>query len=97
MGKEVRLFRKRKGFNLVELLIGRDDIVAEVQGRELKIPVDTVVLAVGCRANTELEIKLKEGHYKVHTIGDCRDPANIKAAVHQGFRIICEVLETAEP
>jgi NADPH-dependent 2,4-dienoyl-CoA reductase/sulfur reductase-like enzyme len=76
--------------------IGRDDIVAEVEGRELRIPVDTVVLAVGCRANTELETKLKKGHYKVHTIGDCRDPANIKAAVHQGFRVICEYLETAE-
>jgi pyruvate/2-oxoglutarate dehydrogenase complex dihydrolipoamide dehydrogenase (E3) component len=76
--------------------IGRDDIVAEVQGREIRIPVETVVLAVGCRANTELEIKLKESHYKVHTIGDCRDPANIKAAVHQGFRVICEHLEAAE-
>ncbi|UCG05612.1 MAG: FAD-dependent oxidoreductase [Desulfobacterales bacterium] len=74
--------------------IGRDDIAAEVEGRELKIPVDTVVLAVGCRANTELEIKLKAGHYKVYTIGDCRDPANIKEAVHQGFRVICECLET---
>ena len=76
--------------------IGRDDIVAEVQGRELRIPVATVVLAVGCRANTELEVKLKKGHYKVQTIGDCRDPANIKEAVHQGFRVICEYLETAE-
>jgi 2,4-dienoyl-CoA reductase-like NADH-dependent reductase (Old Yellow Enzyme family)/thioredoxin reductase len=73
--------------------IGSDDIVAQVEGRELKISVDTVVLAVGCRANTELESKLKEGHYKVYTIGDCRDPANIKAAVHQGFRVICESLE----
>jgi 2,4-dienoyl-CoA reductase-like NADH-dependent reductase (Old Yellow Enzyme family)/thioredoxin reductase len=76
--------------------IGNDDIVAEVEGRELTIPADTVVLAVGCRANTELESKLKKGHYKVYTIGDCRDPANIKAAVHQGFRVICEHLETAE-
>jgi NADPH-dependent 2,4-dienoyl-CoA reductase/sulfur reductase-like enzyme len=75
--------------------IGSDDIVAEVEGCELKIPVDTVVLAVGCRANTELEMKLKKAHYEVHTIGDCRDPANIKSAVHQGFRVICEVLETA--
>jgi pyruvate/2-oxoglutarate dehydrogenase complex dihydrolipoamide dehydrogenase (E3) component len=76
--------------------IGRDDIVAEVQGRELNIPADSLVLAVGCRADTELEVKLKDGHYKVHTIGDCREPANIKAAVHQGFRVICEVLEDAD-
>jgi pyruvate/2-oxoglutarate dehydrogenase complex dihydrolipoamide dehydrogenase (E3) component len=76
--------------------IGRGDIVAEVAGRDLKIPVDTVVLAVGCRANTELEIKLKEDGIKVHAIGDCREPANIKAAVHQGFRVICECLETAD-
>lgn len=76
--------------------IGSDDIVAEAEGRELSIPVDTVVLAVGCRANTELEIKLKKDHYKVYTIGDCRDPANIQAAVHQGFRVICEHLETAD-
>jgi 2,4-dienoyl-CoA reductase-like NADH-dependent reductase (Old Yellow Enzyme family)/thioredoxin reductase len=75
--------------------IGADDIVADVEGRELRIPADTVVLAVGCRANTELEIKLRNGHYKVYTIGDCRDPANIQAAVHQGFRVICEHLETA--
>ena len=76
--------------------VGTDDIVAEVAGRQLRIPVDTVVLAVGCRANTELEIRLKKSHYKVYTIGDCRDPANIKAAVHQGFRVICEQLETAD-
>ena len=76
--------------------IGSDDIVAEAEGRELRIPVDGVVLAVGCKANTELENKLKEDRYKVYTIGDCRDPANIKAAVHQGFRVICEHLETTE-
>jgi NADPH-dependent 2,4-dienoyl-CoA reductase/sulfur reductase-like enzyme len=75
--------------------IGSDDMVAEVKGHDLRIPVDTVVLAVGCRANTELEIKLKKDHYKVYSIGDCRDPANIKAAVHQGFRVICEHLEAA--
>jgi pyruvate/2-oxoglutarate dehydrogenase complex dihydrolipoamide dehydrogenase (E3) component len=75
--------------------IGADDTVVEAQGRELRIPVDTVVLAVGCRANTALESKLKQNHYKVYTIGDCRDPADIKAAVHQGFRVICEHLETS--
>ena len=75
--------------------INGDDIIAEVEGRELRIPADTVVLAVGCRANTELENKLKANHYKVYTIGDCRDPANIKAAVHQGFRVIIESLETS--
>ena len=76
--------------------IGRNDIVGEVEGSELTFPVDSVVLAVGCRANTELENKLKAGRYKVYTIGDCRDPANIKAAVHQGFRVICEHMQTAE-
>ena len=76
--------------------IGRDDTVAEVQGRELRIPADTVVFAVGCRTNTELQNKLKADHYKVYTIGDCRDPANIKAAVHQGFRVICEQLEMGD-
>jgi 2,4-dienoyl-CoA reductase-like NADH-dependent reductase (Old Yellow Enzyme family)/thioredoxin reductase len=75
--------------------IGQDDVVAEVDGRDLNIPADTLVLAVGCRANTELEIKLKKKGIKVYAIGDCREPANIKAAVHQGFRAICEYLETA--
>jgi pyruvate/2-oxoglutarate dehydrogenase complex dihydrolipoamide dehydrogenase (E3) component len=72
--------------------IGSGDVIAEVEGRDLKIPADTVVLAVGCRANTELEIRLKKKGIKVYAIGDCRDPANIKAAVHQGFRAICEHL-----
>jgi pyruvate/2-oxoglutarate dehydrogenase complex dihydrolipoamide dehydrogenase (E3) component len=75
--------------------INRDDIVAEAEGREMRIPVDTVVLAVGRRANNELDTKLKEGSWKVYTIGDCRGGANIKEAVHQGFRVICEELETA--
>lgn len=75
--------------------INRDDIVAEAEGREMRIPVDTVVLAVGRRANNELDTELKEGNWKVHTIGDCRGGANIKEAVHQGFRVICEELETA--
>ena len=76
--------------------ISRDEIVAEVDGREVKIPVDTVVLAVGRRANNEMETALKEGPWKVYTIGDCSGPANIKTAVHQGFRVVFEELETAE-
>lgn len=75
--------------------IGHDDAILDKRGQDLIIHADTVVLAVGSRADNELAMKLRKGGWVVYPIGDCGMPGNIKEAVHQGFRVICEDLGDA--
>ncbi len=76
--------------------IGRDHIVAEAEGHECAIPADTVVLAIGRMPENELASRLKAGGLKFHTVGDCAGSKNIKEAIHQGFRVVCENLTPPE-
>jgi len=75
--------------------IGPGCVEVETGGRNLTIPAGQVVLAVGSQAEKGLEGQLRKGNWNVLSAGDCRTPANIREAVHQGFRVICEGLEEA--
>jgi len=75
--------------------IGHDGAILDKRGQDLIIHADTVVLAVGSRADNELAMKLRKGGWVVYPIGDCGTPGNIKEAVHQGFRVIYEDLGDA--
>lgn len=54
-------------------------------------PAETVVLAVGMRANKEVVEKLKEKGLKFHLIGDCLEPRRIRDAVEEGFKVAMEI------
>ena len=69
-----------------------DKAVVEIDGHEDTLPAESVVLAVGVKANNELELMLQKSNLSVRTAGDCRTPGNIKTAVHQGFRAVYEAL-----
>ncbi len=70
--------------------IHQDCIQVETEGLKRKIPVDSVVLAVGRKADNELESKLKKAGLKVFAVGDCRGPGNIREAIHQGLQVACD-------
>ncbi len=72
--------------------ITTNNAVVEIEGHEDTLPAESVVLAVGAKANNKLELKLQKSNLSVRTIGDCSKPGNIKAAVHHGFRAVYEEL-----
>lgn len=51
------------------------------------IPADTVVLAVGYKANQTLMESYKETAPEVYFIGNCVQPGNIIDAINQGFEV----------
>lgn len=57
------------------------------EGREVFIPADTVVLALGMKARTEETRKLREaaGSIPVFEIGDCVRAAKVGEAVQEGY------------
>jgi 2,4-dienoyl-CoA reductase-like NADH-dependent reductase (Old Yellow Enzyme family)/thioredoxin reductase len=83
---DARLFEVReKGINVVMKL---EPEHPERKGDELVfIPVDTVVLAVGQRADTSLIRDLEGKIPAVYAVGDCVEPLKIIDAIHEGARI----------
>jgi 2-enoate reductase len=63
-------------------------LVSEKQGDTRRIDCDTVVLAVGLKADAQLYQSLA-GRYPrlLYAIGDCREPKNIMTAVWDGFEV----------
>ncbi len=59
--------------------------VSTGQGQETTIPCDTVVMAVGSKANQNLEAALQGKITKVFTIGDNERPAKVIDAVAEGY------------
>jgi NADPH-dependent 2,4-dienoyl-CoA reductase/sulfur reductase-like enzyme len=55
--------------------------------KELHIPGDRVILAMGLVAQSELYEKLKGSVPEVYTIGDCVEPRRVGEATHDGYRI----------
>jgi 2,4-dienoyl-CoA reductase-like NADH-dependent reductase (Old Yellow Enzyme family)/thioredoxin reductase len=62
-------------------------IVQKKEGKEQTIEVDTVVLAVGARADSELAKSIKDIVPEVHLVGDCVEARRILNAVGEGHSI----------
>ena len=59
--------------------------VARTAEGEIRLPIETVVLAVGIRPNRELLDDLERRGVEVHVVGDAREPRGIGEAVWEGF------------
>jgi len=68
-----------------------DGIVVEVAGSVKTLSADTVVIAVGFKSNNSLVQALAGKVPNVHVIGDAREPDKILGAIHDGWRVGCEV------
>lgn len=62
-------------------------VTASSGGSEEEIPCDTLVIAVGFKTNNSLRDMLGDKIKKVYVIGDNRNPAKVKDAVHDGYHV----------
>jgi len=66
--------------------ITAEGVMLEADGGEELLPADSVVLAVGTRAENPLQSLCEELHISTTSIGDARKPAMVFDAVHQGHK-----------
>jgi 2,4-dienoyl-CoA reductase-like NADH-dependent reductase (Old Yellow Enzyme family)/thioredoxin reductase len=64
-----------------------DTLIAQQGGQEVRFPIETVVIAVGVRANRELPDALTNSDLEIYTIGDAVEPRQVKEAIWEGFEI----------
>ncbi len=62
-------------------------VIENVEGKQSKIKVDTVILAVGYRSNNNLYQGLLDNHLSVHIIGDAQKPNKILDGMAQAARL----------
>ncbi len=67
--------------------VNEKGVLLEKDGEETLLPADTVVLAVGAEANSDLEPLLRDRVSELHVIGDAAEPRRITEAVREGFEL----------
>lgn len=65
-----------------------DSVIFERDGETFTIPCDTVLNAVGFKANNQLEDILEEKYDDVVVVGDAVAPRKILTAIHEGYHAI---------
>jgi pyruvate/2-oxoglutarate dehydrogenase complex dihydrolipoamide dehydrogenase (E3) component len=55
------------------------------ENKEVEIPFDTLVMALGTRPTNHLEAALREKFNRVYLVGDADHAGNIRAAIESGF------------
>jgi len=69
------------------LRLTADTVVVKRDDEEVTMPIETVVVAVGVRANRELADALTGTDREIHVIGDAIEPRKAIDAIHEGFEI----------
>ena len=88
---------REKGVNLIPGVQKYEEISKEglklidKDGNSQTIKADTVVYAVGVKANKELAGQLQGKVPALFSVGDCVEPRDIMAAIEEGCRVACEV------
>ncbi|MDP2952770.1 MAG: FAD-dependent oxidoreductase [Chloroflexota bacterium] len=67
--------------------IEKNGIRASKAGKSLFFEADTVVLAVGSKADNQLAAQLQGQVPELHLVGDCADPKGIPEAMESGFMV----------
>lgn len=62
-----------------------DTIITQQGNREISLPIETVVIAVGVQANRELPDALANSDLEMYTIGDVIEPRTVLEAIWEGF------------
>lgn len=69
----------------------RTIVVEDRNWKKTELEADTVILAIGYRANRKLYEELEELVGEIHVIGDANRPRKIVNAVHEGGRIARQI------
>lgn len=76
-------------FPLLEI---REDGVYVAQDNDLLfLKADTVVMAVGTKAENKLAEALEHAGHDVHRIGDCLEPRYVMYAIYEGREVGCQI------
>ncbi|MCF0106165.1 MAG: FAD-dependent oxidoreductase [Holdemanella sp.] len=90
--QHLRKLVKTSGVNVIAgakvTKVASDSVTYEKDGETFTIPCDTVVNAVGFRANNQLEDFLLDHYDDVVVVGDAVAPRKIMTAVHEGYHAI---------
>jgi 2,4-dienoyl-CoA reductase-like NADH-dependent reductase (Old Yellow Enzyme family)/thioredoxin reductase len=68
-----------------------DVAIARTDGREIRFPIETVVLAVGARGNREIADGLAGHGLEIHLIGDVLEPRGALEAIREGFEVAAKL------
>ena len=66
-------------------------VVYSINGTKTTLPADTVVIAVGSKANDALAKDLKGLAPEFHQIGDCKGARTCLDAIHEGFQVSMQI------
>ena len=67
--------------------ITREGVVIVKNGKKQMLEADTIVIAAGSMPNTSLLDALTSKRRQLHCVGDCFQPRNIGAAIHEGWDV----------
>lgn len=62
-----------------------DGVLAEQDGREIKIPADTVIIAAGLTPRLKEAEAFRSCASEFWKIGDCKQARNVRLAIHEGY------------
>ncbi len=65
--------------------VTKDAVVIEKDGEIIELPADTVVLAIGAKANNRLAAELEGKVKDLRIIGDAMKPRKLTEAIREGF------------
>lgn len=80
---------KKAGVQLLNRSMAKeitDEVVLyqDHDGKQRSLPADTVIIAMGARADTSLADALEEAGFEVHIVGDCSSVGYIEGAMLAG-------------
>ncbi len=81
-GADVKIFTDTK-----VLSMKKNTVIAQQKGNEIVYPIETVVIAVGVRANREMPDKLLKRDLEVYVIGNAVEPRKALDAIQDGFYV----------
>lgn len=62
-----------------------DGVTAEQDGKEIKLPADTVIIAAGLAPKLDEAESFRSCAPEFWKIGDCRQARNVRLAIHEGY------------
>lgn len=67
------------------IALEKDEVLTQQEGKEVRIPFETVVMAVGVRPNRELAGALENSGMEMYVVGDALQPRKAMEAIWEGF------------
>ena len=71
--------------------VSKDGVVVERDGKQEKVPADTIIMATGVKSRNELHEELKDQGIELLLIGDARFPRKIADAISDGFNTALKI------